>query len=148
MFSSNGLSVMALLSLLALVAVVVLQVMEINYYGAPQCTSTVYLPESDCLITVYGTAQNADHRTPARHVAPFQTGMIKWKPLPKESYSGVKTPPPAPIPADEALRREARRQLVWLAAIDGNTADLDMLRAATAARILTLQDLVAKKEGK
>ncbi len=50
--------------------------------------------------------------------------------------------------ADEALRREARRQLVWLAAIDGNTADLDMLRAATAARILTLQDLVAKKEGK
>lgn len=36
MFSSNGLSVMALLSLLALVAVVVLQVMEINYYGAPQ----------------------------------------------------------------------------------------------------------------
>lgn len=36
MFSSNGLSVMALLSLLALVAVVVLQVLEINYYGAPQ----------------------------------------------------------------------------------------------------------------
>ena len=76
-----------------------------HYYGAPQCTSTVYLPESDCLVTVYGTAQNADHRTPARHVAPFQTGMIKWKPLPKESYSGVKTPPPAPIPADEALRQ-------------------------------------------
>ena len=50
--------------------------------------------------------------------------------------------------ADEALRREARRQLLWLAAIDGDTADLDMLRAATAARILTLQELVAKKEGK
>ena len=49
---------------------------------------------------------------------------------------------------DEALRREARRQLVWLGAIDENTADLDMLRAATAARIIALQNLAAKKEGK
>jgi hypothetical protein len=49
---------------------------------------------------------------------------------------------------DEALRREARRQLVWLEAIDESTADLDMLRAATAARIIALQDLAAGKEGK
>ncbi len=76
-----------------------------HFYGAPQGTSTIYLPESDCLITAYGTAQNADHRTPAHHVAPFQTGMIKWKPLSKEAYSGVKTPPPAPIPAEEAFRQ-------------------------------------------
>ena len=47
--------------------------------------------------------------------------------------------------SDEALRREAKRQLLWLAAVDGDAADLDMLRAATAARILALQNLVASR---
>ncbi len=46
---------------------------------------------------------------------------------------------------NETLRREARRQLIWLAKIDENTVDLDMLRAAVADRILTLQNLVAKE---
>lgn len=42
---------------------------------------------------------------------------------------------------NEALRREAKRQLIWFAKIDENTVDLDMLRAAVADRILTLQNL-------
>ena len=42
---------------------------------------------------------------------------------------------------DEALRREAKRQLLWLELIDENTVDLDMLRAAVADRIMILDRL-------
>lgn len=45
---------------------------------------------------------------------------------------------------DETLRREARRQLVWLASVDEESVDLDMLRTAVASRIMILQNLAAK----
>lgn len=38
----------------------------------------------------------------------------------------------------DAARREAKRQLLWLAALDGSTADLDMVRASCAERIMVL----------
>ena len=47
--------------------------------------------------------------------------------------------------ADEALRREAKRQLLWLELLDENTVDLDMLRAAVADRIMILDKLSAAK---
>ena len=43
--------------------------------------------------------------------------------------------------ARPAVSREAKRQLVWLAALDGTTADPDMVRAAAAERILILEGL-------
>ena len=46
---------------------------------------------------------------------------------------------------DEALRREAKRQLLWLELLDENTVDLDMLRAAVADRIMILDRLSAAK---
>ena len=42
---------------------------------------------------------------------------------------------------DEALRREAKRQLLWLELLDEHTVDLDMLRAAVADRIMILDRL-------
>lgn len=48
---------------------------------------------------------------------------------------------------NEELRREAKRQLLWLELLDENTADLDMLRAAVADRIMIMDRLI-EKEGK
>lgn len=42
------------------------------------------------------------------------------------------------------VSREAKRQLVWLAALDGKTADPDMVRAAAADRILILNGYLKK----
>jgi hypothetical protein len=44
---------------------------------------------------------------------------------------------------DEELRREARRQLIWLEQRDGWNTDLRMLRLAMIDRILTLRQLLA-----
>lgn len=46
---------------------------------------------------------------------------------------------------DEALRREARRQLVWLETRDGLRDDVDALRLAAADRILTLGRLARER---
>ncbi len=49
--------------------------------------------------------------------------------------------------ADIALRREARRALLWLDLLDGKKCDLDMTRAGIAGRIILLQDMVAGHGG-
>lgn len=46
------------------------------------------------------------------------------------------------------LAREAKRQLAWLERWNGEFGDLDSFRSGCAYRILTLQDLAAKLEGK
>lgn len=50
--------------------------------------------------------------------------------------------------SDRALAREARRQLAWLAQIDGNAGDLDSLRLAMIDRILTLRTIETAKGGR
>ena len=44
---------------------------------------------------------------------------------------------------DEYVRREAKRQLVWLDRTDGDTVDLVMLRLAMIDRIIKMQNLLA-----
>lgn len=48
---------------------------------------------------------------------------------------------------DLSLRREARRQLLWLENLDGETADLEMVRYAVIDRICILQELIEAKKG-
>ncbi len=74
-----------------------------HYLFAPQCTSTVYLPQSDCLVTAYGTFQNARNLLSEGESRPRQVALVKWKPL--DSYSQEKAPPPPALTADEALAR-------------------------------------------
>ncbi len=80
-----------------------------RYHAGPQCTSTHYLPNSKCLVTAYGTNQNLN-RKKGNWGLPRQVAMVKWRLA--DSYSGVKTPPPPPIPAEEALRR-VRSNSYW-----------------------------------
>ena len=48
---------------------------------------------------------------------------------------------------DETLRREARRQLLWLDRQNGYNADMDMVRLGCARRIVILQDLARARGG-
>ena len=48
---------------------------------------------------------------------------------------------------DLVLRRESRRQLLWLEQVDGEADDLDMIRTAIIARICLLQELVEARKG-
>ena len=48
---------------------------------------------------------------------------------------------------DEALRREARRQLLWLDRQSGDNADMDMVRLGCARRIVILQNLARSRGG-
>ena len=73
-----------------------------TWHAAPTNTSTIYLPKSGCLLTAYGTKQNIARRV-GGYSLPWQVGMVKWKPL--DTYSGVKSEPKKPIPAEEALRQ-------------------------------------------
>jgi len=77
--------------------------------AGPNNTSTIYLPESKSLITAYSTPQNICRAVKGQSL-PVQVGLVKWKPL--EHYSDVKAVPPAPIPADEALR-QLRANAYW-----------------------------------
>ena len=74
-----------------------------HYMFAPQCTSTLYLPKSDCLVTVYGTFQNARRFLRPGESRPYQVAMVKWKPL--DSYSQEKAAPPPALTAAAALAR-------------------------------------------
>ena len=73
-----------------------------RWMAGPTNTSTVYLPSTGELVTVYGTKQFCSRRH-GDATLPWQSGIVKWRPA--DSYSGVKSPAPAPIPAEEALRR-------------------------------------------
>ena len=48
---------------------------------------------------------------------------------------------------DESLRRECRRQLLWLEQLDGKTADLDMARYTMIDGICPLQELIRSRKG-
>ncbi len=48
---------------------------------------------------------------------------------------------------DQALAREAKRQLLWLEMYNGDDGDLDMFRSAAAYRITTLMKLAAERSG-
>ena len=80
-----------------------------TWQAAPNNTSTIYLPESDCLITAYGTRQNIARRA-GNYTLPWQVGLVKWKPL--DAYSGNRTPPRAPAPAAETLQ-QVRTFTTW-----------------------------------
>ena len=73
-----------------------------KFYGAPQSTSTVYLPESNTLLTAYGTAENIAIKQDA-YVYPRQVALVRWMPL--DTYSTEKAPLPPPTPADAMLAR-------------------------------------------
>ena len=74
-----------------------------HYMGAPQCTTTVYLPKSGELLTAYGTGQDWKTITAdGRHVY-FRTAVLKWKPMPRSAYTKPKAAAVSPIPADAAL---------------------------------------------
>ena len=49
--------------------------------------------------------------------------------------------------ADETIRREGKRQMVWLETLELRGTDLDMVRAGTQRRILLLQDMLKRKGG-
>ncbi len=76
-----------------------------HYYGASQSTCTLYLPESGCLITIYGTGQNRSFINEEGMPLPHQVAALKWMPMPREQYTKEKAAPPEPIPADEALAK-------------------------------------------
>ena len=80
-----------------------------RYNAGPQCTSTHYLPENKCLVTAYGTNQNLSRKKGGWGL-PRQSAMIKW--MVADRYSGVRNPPPPPVPADEALR-QVRADRYW-----------------------------------
>ncbi len=83
-----------------------------RFYPAPQGSSTIYLPEEDCLLTAYGTAQNLARINSDNLTYPRQVGMVKWKPL--SNYSGKVSAPPDPVPVDKALR-QIRDCVNWIA---------------------------------
>jgi len=80
-----------------------------RWLASPTNTSTIYLPQSGCLLTAYGTRQHLDRMVGGKTL-PWQSALIKWKPL--DSYSDVKASPPPPIPAEEALR-QLRANYYW-----------------------------------
>jgi len=80
-----------------------------KFYGAPQSTSTVYLPESNTLLTAYGTAENIALKD-GGYVWPRQVAMVRWMPL--DTYSAEKAPLPPPTPAKAMLKR-LRNNSYW-----------------------------------
>ena len=81
-----------------------------HFWAAPQCTSTHYLPRSKCLVTAYGTNQNAK-KAVGGVILPRQIALVKWMPL--ESYAAPsETSVPQPVSAEESLR-QLRNNRYW-----------------------------------
>lgn len=75
-----------------------------HFSASPQCTSTVYLPETGELLTAYGTGQNRSRVNAKGRDVAGQVGIVRWRlATDEELASAPKAKPKSPVPAADAL---------------------------------------------